>query len=207
MGIPVCLTVILIGVFFMHIFSESASSRNKKKIKEFLDEQNNIYILPKETLNNLEFINVEFSKIKFKPRSKESKLAVKELKDFETKKICNFNNLSNNELKKMYGTNNFDDILKYQTTYDELLSKLVYTAELLIQDGDDVSAITLLEMSIKFNNDISKNYTLLADLYAKHSMRDKFFELIDLIKSNSKLSQSKILKHISKLQESKRKGE
>lgn len=207
MGIPVCLTAILIGVFFMHIFSEYASSRNQKKIKEFLDNENNIYILPKEKLNELDFINVDFSKIKFKPKSKDSKLAVKELQNFETKKLCNFNNISNSQLKKMYGNNNFEEILLYQTTFDELLTKLISTSELLIKDGDDKSAISLLEMSIMFNNDVSKNYTLLADLYVKHSMREEFFKLIDYIRNNSKLSQAKILKHISLLQEGKRKGE
>lgn len=206
MGIPFFLVVVVAGAIVLNIASSATRTKDKKKIEDFLAEQNDITIVPRTKLEEINFIKCDISRIKFEPTGEDTKEQIDNLLNLSHSKIANFKGVTNQQLKKTYGNNNFDEVLSYQNNYDDLLKSLVYTAELLSRDGDDKSAISLLQTSISLGNDVTKNYTLLADLYSKNKMRKEMFSLIDDVKENKEISQAKIMNHISSLQKGKHKG-
>ena len=206
MGIPFFLVVVVAGAIVLNICSSAARTKDKKKIEDFIAEQNEITIKPKAKLDEINFIKCDISKVKFTTNSTDTNEEIDKLLNLSHSKLANFKGVSNQELKREYGNNNFDEVLSYQNNFDELLKSLVYTAELLARDGDDKSAISLLQTSISLGNDVTKNYTLLADLYSKNKMRKEMFSLIDDVKANKEISQNKIMTHISSLQKGKQKG-
>lgn len=206
MGIPFFLVIVIGGAIVLNIASSVTRTKDKKKIEDFIAEQNDITIVPRTKLDEINFVKCDISRIKFQTVAEDTKEQIDNLLNLSHSKLANFKGVTNQQLKKTYGNNNFDEVLSYQNNYDELLKSLVYTAELLSRDGDDRSAISLLQTSISLGNDVTKNYTLLADLYDKNKMRKEMFSLIDSVKENKEISQGKIMAHISSLQKGKQKG-
>lgn len=206
MGIPIFLFIVIVGAIILNIASSAARTKDKKKIEEFIAEQNEVTIVPRTKLDEINFIKCDISRLKFETNSEDTNEEIDKLLNLSHSKLANFKGVSNRDLKKIYGNNNFDEVLSFQNNYDELLKSLVYTAELLARDGDEKNAISLLQTGISLGNDVTKNYTLLADLYSKNKMRKELFSLIDNVKSNPEISQNKIMAHISNLQKGKHKG-
>lgn len=197
--ISVCLIIVICSALASY-----HAGNDRKKIEKFLEEENKTYIKSKDVLNDIKFIKVDFSDVKFKAKSSETKGEIKNLLSFSDMKIANYKGMTNNELKKKYGSNNFDDVLSYQTNYEDLLKQIRTTAECLIQDEDDKGAIAILNEAIDIGDDVTKSYTMLADLYAKNKMRKEMYHLVDTVKTNKNLSQKKIMNYISKLETTKK---
>ncbi|MCQ2911029.1 MAG: hypothetical protein MJ244_02475 [Clostridia bacterium] len=197
---PILLTTVIGIIIIGSSIASYVQGKDKKKIKEFLREENKTYIKSKDELNKIHFVEINFNDIKFKPKSVKAKEDVKALLSYQNLKLANFKDVSNSELKKTFGSNNFKEVLEYQNNYDDMFKQLRITTESLIKDNDDKSAISLLNYSINMGSDVTKDYTMLADLYAKNKMRMEMFELIDNVRTNKNLSQQKIMNHIKELE-------
>ena len=197
---PILLTTVIGVIIIGSCVASYVQGQDKRKVKEFLNEENKTYIKGKEELDKIHFIKVDFSDIKFKPKSSKSKTEVKNLLSYEDLKLANFKGVSNNDLKKAFGTNNFKEVLEYQNNYDDLFNQIRTTTESLMEDNDDKSCIKLLNYAISMGDDVTKDYTMLADLYAKNKMRKEMFSLIDNVRTNKNLSQKKIMDHIKMLE-------
>lgn len=197
---PILLTTVIGLIIIGSATASYVQGKDKKKVKKFLEEESKTYIKSKDELNKIHFVKVDFSDIKFKPKSKETKEEVKNLLGYSDLKLANFKGVSNNELKKAFGSNNFNEVLSYQNNYDDMFTQLRITTESLIKDSDDKSAMKLLSYAISMGDDVTKDYTMLADLYSKNKMRKELFSLIDYVKTNKNLSQKKIMDHIKELE-------
>lgn len=204
---PVGLVLVLVAVLLITIVSSYHQGNDKRKVKEYLKQENQTYIKPKSALNDIKFIDVNFNDINFNAKDDNAKEEINKLLAFKDLKIASFKGMTNNDLKKEYGTNNFDDVLEYQNNYEELLNQLRVTSEVLIKDEDEKSAMKLLNYAVDLGDDVTKSYTMLADLYAKNKLRKEMYHLVDTVRSNKNLSQQKIMSYISKLEKANSKGE
>ena len=199
MGIPVLL-VLIIGIFL--IYNSIASYiewKNKQKIEAFLKEADYNNIVPKKKLDEIKFINIDLDKINFKSTKKETINKYKKLYDLSKEKMANFENETNFNLKEKYGVNNFQEVLSYQENYDNFLKLIVDVAENLYKENLFLCAQELLEIGVELKSDITKNYTILADIYNEEHDNKKLFKLIDKVLASENISQQKIMKHISSI--------
>jgi len=73
--------------------------------------------------------------------------------------------LTNNDLKYMYGVSNLDYITDMEENYRAFIAAMLGWAESLINAGEDAGAESVLNETLRLKSDFSKCYTLLADIY------------------------------------------
>lgn len=109
------------------------------------------------------------------------------------------NNLSNRELKKMVGINNFDKISILETHYNSYVRALYeWALELYNLELFDDSKLVLLE-GVRVEGDISDIYILLANIYNKNNDRSSILALKAQIESFELSLMPKILEHIDNI--------
>ncbi len=109
------------------------------------------------------------------------------------------NDMSNRELRKKYGYNNFNTLLECDTRFKEFLDLLYTISFELVTHRKEELSIKLLEVGIKYNTDLNYSYILLGSLYKKENKLKELKNLIDIIRSRNYLSKDKILKAISNM--------
>jgi len=75
--------------------------------------------------------------------------------------------LSNNDLKFMYGVANLEHITKMEENYRSFISAALAWAEILLAEGEDAGAEAILGETLRLKSDFSRCYTLLADIYER----------------------------------------
>ena len=176
MGIPIMLVAFIAIFLIFNLYASYIEGKNKKKIDEFLKEVDYNNFVPKKKLEEINFLDVDLDKINFKSKNKSTNLKYNKLYKLSKSKMTNFGKeISNFKLKKIYGANNFNEVLSYQENYDNFLKLVVDVSESLYEENDYNTASKLLEIGANLNTDITKNYTLLADIYNKENDNKKLF--------------------------------
>lgn len=154
----------------------------------------------KKPLDNLNYVAIPFD---FIPKSLLSQNdAVKDcieiLEELSDKKIVNFTGYTNTELKLQYGTANLTLLSQYDENYTLYARTIHKLARIYYENGYESNARVLLEKGIESGTDITGNYTLLAEIYAKHGETAK---INGLLESASSLRSSTKKTIISSLEE------
>lgn len=200
MGIPIMLVIIICLFLILNLFATYIEGKNKKKVDDFLKEAEFNNFVPKKKLDEIKFINVNFDSIKFNSNDKDTNLKYNKLCELSKSKMTNFGSkVSNFNLKQTYGANNFNDVLSYQENYDNFLKLIVEVSENLYKENNFETASKLLEIGVNLNTDITKNYTILADIYNKENDNKKLFSLMDKVLESENISKQKIINHISNI--------
>ncbi|MFI3230226.1 MAG: hypothetical protein R3Y29_01565 [bacterium] len=109
------------------------------------------------------------------------------------------NNLSNRELKKMVGINNFDKISILETHYNSYVRALYeWALELYNLELFEEAKLVLLE-GVRVEGDISDIYILLTNIYNKNNDRSSILALKTQIESFELSLMPKILEHIDNI--------
>ena len=77
------------------------------------------------------------------------------------------NDVSNNDLKYMYGVSNLDYITGMEENYRAFIAAMLGWAESLINAGEDSGAESVLNETLRLKSDFSGCYTLLAGIYGR----------------------------------------
>ncbi len=100
----------------------------------------------------------------------------------QNEKVVNLSGYTNTDLKYMYGTANITPLSEYDENYTLLVTALQKWADILLANGYEKDAISIMEFMVSTKSDISKTYKILGEYYKTHSMDDKFEELIESAK-------------------------
>lgn len=100
------------------------------------------------------------------------------LTELSTQKILNLNNQTNTDLKLKYGPANLEALSSYDQNFSTLCTLLVSYAECLQKLGFSSEAQTVLEFGISCGTDHSRNYRMLADMYAAQNETAQLTELL-----------------------------
>lgn len=201
MGIPIILITFIGTLFIYNIIANYIEQKDEKKIETFLDSCKENTIVSSSKLKEIELLDIDLSTTSFISGNEDTIKIYNKLVELSYQKMTNFKGISNDELKKTYGVNNFNEVLSYQENYDEFLKLIVEVGEKLYNENNYKCAVSILEIGISLDTDITKNYTLLADSYDKQKMKNKLFKLIDKVLQNKNVSQEKIINYISSLKQ------
>ncbi len=152
-----------------------------KALSEFWAKEEEANRTRKKPLDNLAYVSVPFD---FIPKSllyynDTVKDCLEILEDLSDKKIVNFTGYTNTELKLQYGTANLTLLSQYDENYTIYARTIYKLAHIYYDNGYESNARVLLEKGIESGTDITGNYTLLAEIYAKHGETDKIKKLLD----------------------------
>lgn len=107
-------------------------------------------------------------------------------------------NLTNTELKEMYGVNNFDTISKLEEHYNSYVRGLFEWAQELYNLNIIYDCKKVLLEAVRLEANISKVYTLLAKIYSKENDRPSLVKLKESVENIELSLKETALKEIEK---------
>lgn len=150
-----------------------------------------------QDITNLDYITIPIAKFPLNFSEEEDILALEnELTELSDKKILNLTNVTNTELKTMYGVPNFETMQQIGENYDRLSVALDKYGQALYSKGLIDSAISVLEFAVGTKTDISNSYCLLADCYKLKGQTSKLANLKTLVENSNLMLKQKIIDHI-----------
>lgn len=176
--------MIFLGLFIFFIFL--VAYYRKKGIRqqealenEFWNRENEANHTRRQDISGLPYITIPLEKFTMDIcDSPELKALESTLTELSTKKILNLSNQTNTDLKLKYGVANLDELSAYDQNFSTLCGTLVSYAECLSKLGYPRQAQTVLEFGISCGSDHSRNYRMLADMYAQQNQYQKLQELL-----------------------------
>ena len=102
--------------------------------------------------------------------------------------------LSNNEIKMMFGAANLEGVTGYEENYSDFTLAMIRWAEALINMGEYADAALVLEETVRMGSDFSKSYTLLADAYLRTGGREALRELFKKVTDEDFMRENRMLR-------------
>lgn len=176
---------------------KSSNRQQRKTTKQFWDHEAEANATRKQSLDTITFITIPLERL---PMDNHEDATLMEHQNsiisLSKEKIANFSGLSNTELKLQYGAANLDEVASYDQNYMHLLRILYQWGADLYEKGLITEAKSVLEYGVACKTDISKHYTLLAEIYKAENCPRKINDLITIAESLSCLMKPTIIQSL-----------
>jgi len=194
----------LVAIIFLTVMMNFFLAHNKSNRIDYdslMEEESNANRARRKDIGPEHFVKPDLDKLPFTGFSNEEA----EVKKRGSLPMIRFDkNLNNNELKYMFGVANLDEITRMEENFTEFIRAMFKWAEELVSHGVYDNAVIVLNETVRLKSELSKSYTLLADIYklrndeaalksfAKKISTENFF------RDNIQLK-TKVLNHLNKL--------
>jgi len=177
MVLPPFLITIIGFVLVMALAGLFGGRKREKSIKEYLENELEANSAPKTPIPDEIFYVPDLSALPFKEEyDYDEKNNAKLLECQETVKnkaglqMLKFaEEQSNNDLKLSFGASNLNNIIVYEVHFSQYMRALLNWGQLLHSLGDEINAAIIFNVCAESGCDMSKPYTILADIYAAQS--------------------------------------
>lgn len=194
--------MIFLGLFIFFIFllayyRKKGTRQQEAAEADFWNRENEANHTRRQDISGLPYISIPLENFTMGIcDSSELKNLEAALTELSTKKILNLGGQTNTDLKLKYGAANLDELSEYDQNFSTLCAVLVSYAECLAKLGYIEQAQSVLEYGISCGSDHSRNYRMLADIYAGQNQSEKLHELLAKANAlNSPMKQT-IIAHI-----------
>jgi len=175
----------------------TAEREAKEQYKSYLESDSKANLTRKADLDSVTYLNVPLDKLPFGASDDE------QIKDFENtvknlsgKRILNLTGKTSVQIKEIYGAQNLAEVSSYDDNFTKLVQTVYSWGERLLNLGFEKEGVCVLEFGIDSLTDISGNYKLLADVYAKYSDKEKLKQLEETASNLDSLSKDSIINYI-----------
>ena len=201
-NVPVVFIIIVVTALFFKIFM-NRSMRNYDPEKEFWEKERKADLTPRKSVENLPYIEVDPGVLPLNIDSDDPE--IKEMQDnirlMADKKVLNFTGISNTDLKLEYGAANISFLTNCDMNYLRLVQNIARLSEKYIKNGHIDEAQILLEYGIEIGTDVSKNYTLLAEIYINRNEASKISGLLETARNLNSLTRDSIISNLEKMKD------
>lgn len=194
--------MIFLGLFIFFIFLlayyRKKSTQQQETIEaDFWNRENEANHTRRQDISGLPYITIPLENFTMDIcDSSELKNLESALRELSSKKILNLGGQTNTDLKLKYGAANLEALSEYDQNFSTLCATLVSYADCLLKLGYAKQAQTVLEYGVSCGSDHSRNYRMLADIYAGQNQSEKLHELLAKANElNSPMKQT-IVSHI-----------
>lgn len=194
---PIFLIVVLIIVILIHYELKKNSKIDKSAAEKFWKREQDANFTRSKDLTKLSFLTIPVSELPFTgttdPELSEIEQTVIRLSE---KKILNLTGISNTDLKFEYGVQNLDFLAEYDQNYTLLVRTLNKWAELLHTRNETKAVKVILEFAVSCKSDVSKTYSLLAEIYASEGNMDKIVQLRNSVEDLNTIMKKTIINEL-----------
>lgn len=197
--------LIVIGILlFIYILIQSASISSKRKSQRekeaFWKKEREANSTRKADISGLDYIAIPIDTLPFAETAEEELLTLQNnIKNLAGKPVLNLTGISNTDLKLKYGVANIKFLIRCDNNYTLLIQNLCKWGSYLYDRNMPEEAVTVLEYGIEIKSDISKNYTLLAEIYKAADLPEKITGLIQKAETLDSLTKETILKALKEI--------
>ncbi len=191
----------LIFLAWLNYERKKATKLDKKKEEDFWQRETDANAVRRVPLDSLSYINVPESillpSLSAKNTDDEALLKCNnELLILKDKRCFNLTGMTTTDIKMAYGPANVATLDEYDTNYIHLVKTIYEFGARLIELDYIDDGIKVLEFGIDSLTDISGNYKLLADLYAKKNQPDKLQYLLETAEKLDSLNKTSIVTYV-----------
>ena len=196
---PMFLGIILL-MSIMSIRLNRANRKDKQMQQAFWDRENEANATRAADISNLDYINIPLELMPLEVTNDPIVQGHTEaLKALSTQKILNLTGYSNTDLKLSYGAANLDALSAADDNFTALARTIADLGEQYAKLGYTDEAIAILEYGIGWGSDVTKNYTLLGELYCQNGEYSRVDDLKESASKLRSLSKSAILRSLDEL--------
>lgn len=200
--------VFVLLIFFAIVIQAAIRSTKQasyKRTQEFLRQEEESNNVRKKDIDEALFFVPDLSALpikKYSPQEAEkfSVLISRQEKVVAAaqKKMIKFKEeKTNHDVKLQFGTVNLETIANYEENYSQYMYALINWAESLIEAGNLTDAQSVLSASIDQGSEISKSFTLLADIYFQNNDKAKMEDLYETVNTINIPAGKKAWEHIN----------
>ena len=198
-----CLTIVMILIALLTYKIRVSDRKMRNSTKEFWEKEQRANNTRRQSLDSLSYIEIPIEQFPMEADPDETITACQQrIRRLADEKIVNMSGITNTDLKLAYGAPNLDLLASYDQNCTELLRTLFQWGEALFNAGQYDAAKTVLEFGVSCKTDISKHYTLLAEIYKKENTPHKIQELIHSAEELTSMRRNAIIGSLNKIFES-----
>ena len=198
MPVPVLSALIIIFVVWLQYEVRKATKKRNKDENFFWENEKKSNLTRRTDISHLDYISVLIDRL---PMADQKDQTINSYRDtifkLTNKKILNLTGFTNTDLKFKYGVANIAFLSECDNNYTVLVSMMHKWAERLYTQGFTMDAISVLELAIYYNTDVTGSYKLLADIYKKQNNPEKIDDLIKIIPKTKMLDKDKLIEELS----------
>ncbi|MDR2939180.1 MAG: hypothetical protein LBV08_02555 [Clostridiales bacterium] len=191
MALPPMLIIFIALVIFFTVHLKFGNKGYRKKMDTYIEAEEEVNQIRKKNLDETYFVKPDLNRLPIIEYNEISDVSTCQNTAIQKSKLkmARFGKqISNLELKKIYGINNLQKIIDYEEHFNMYITALNKWAEALMKEGRLAESLHVLREAALFGSDYLMTYTLLIDIYLKEGRRseisrlkediqkDKFFE-------------------------------
>lgn len=194
------LTIFIIFILWMHIKLKLSDNKQQKATRLFWEKEQEANHTRRQSLDSLHYITIPLNQLPFLDNPSETVAVLQnKIMQLADKKIANLSHLSNTDLKLTYGAANLDTLSEMDANCTELFLTIYHWGQALYEEELIDEARTVLEFGVACKTDISKHYTLLAEIYKQKNMPEKVRDLVKIAETLDTLMKSSLLKSLNEI--------
>jgi len=192
--------IILASLILLCSVLSNVIKRQKKESKTseqtFWDREQRANSTRRKSLDGLEYITIPLDRFPTDLLQENATVAecVELLKTLSDQPVVNLTGYSNTDLKLEYGTANITLLTEYDQNYTLMVRTLQKWADILLEEGYEEEAETLMEFAVSTRTDISRTYYKLAELYACRLETERIHALISTAEALPTLNKNTIVR-------------
>lgn len=197
------LIILVMFLLWRAIKHNSYDRKAEKNTQKFWERESHANTTRKRSLDSLSFVTIPLERLPIleNPSGDIEKYQQK-VQLLATKKLVNLSGQTNTDLKLAYGAANLELLSEYDQNFQDLLFALYRWGKALHEASMEQEAITVLEYGIGCRTDISKHYTLLAEIYKQKNTPEKISRLVTMAEQLDCLMKPSILKSLNEIEQS-----
>lgn len=197
------LTIVMIFIAWL-AYKIKSSDRSMQKTSElFWQKESQANSTRRQPLDSIPMITIPLDQLPILEQPDETIAKYqKQIQALSEKPIANLCGQTNTDLKMAYGAANLELLTEYDQNCTELFRTLYQWGQELCNAEFYSEAKTVLEFGLQCRTDISKHYTLLAEIYKQENQQNKISDLISTAEQLDSLMKPSILRALNKISES-----
>lgn len=192
--------IVLTFIVWLNYEKNKSSKLDKQNSINFWEKESKANLVKRQSLELLDYIKLPLDIVSFENTMDETLQNFhKEYQQLSNKQIVNLTGISNTELKMSYGAPNLPVLTEYDQNFTNLARLLYEWSSYLLETDNEKDAKALLEFGVQCKTDISKHYSLLANIYKKNGELSKIQSLISEAENINSLMKTSIINNLKSI--------
>ncbi len=198
------LTSLIVFIVWLTVKLSQGKTDRQEKTRAFWEKERASNMVMKKSLDDLRYISFPFDLLpreaSFTDEGQNIPSSLLMLNGLRGKKIVNFNNVSNTDLKLQYGTANITLLTEYDNNFITLCREGNLLTQYLAGADRKEEARVISEALVSCGSDVVAQYVLLATLYTENGMEEAKKRLVVTVEQMESNRKDAILKALENLE-------
>ena len=199
------MAIFIVSILVINLFSYIHKSKNNKSMEQIRDDfwtkERKANLTSRKSISDIDYIQIPIDDLPIVEQTNDSELAYIQSKIIKLSKepIANFTGYSNTDLKLKYGVGNINHIIECDTNFTAFATLMYEWGLYYYNQNQNQKAQQILEVAINQRSDVSKSFTLLAEIYIDSDQADKIDTLIQIAQTLDTMVKNKIINSLKEL--------